>query len=121
MNAPHRSPAGSQVSSQIQVDSSIHDQLLSWASRRAKSDYEVCVLLLAAARSDVHRALGFATTVQYGASVTSMSLRQVRERLRVGKALESLPALARFSKELGLKFGASACSGWRRKLGGHTL
>ena len=95
MNAPHRSPAGSQVSSQIQVDSSIHDQLLSWASRRAKSDYEVCVLLLAAARSDVHRALGFATTVQYGASVTSMSLRQVRERLRVGKALESLPTLAR--------------------------
>ena len=53
------------------------------------------MLLLAAARSDVHRALGFATAVQYGASVTSMSLRQVRERLRVGKALESLPTLAR--------------------------
>ena len=87
MNAPHRDPLSS-------VDSSIHEQLVSWAARRAKSDHECCVLLLAAARSGVHRVLGFATAVQYGAAVTEMSTRQVRERLRVAKALESLPEIS---------------------------
>jgi len=84
MNAPHR---------RTSVSDSIHERLVRWATERAKSDYECCVLLLAAARSELHRALGFATAVQYGAAVTGLTTRQVRERLRVAKALEALPEL----------------------------
>ena len=69
----------------------MHRRLIEWTTERAQSDFECGVLLLAAARARVHRTMGFATAVQYGAAVTGMTERQVRERLRVAVALEQLP------------------------------
>lgn len=70
----------------------IHQELRRLAKTRAELDHEEAQWLLAGLRSDVHRFLGYGSYCEYLGRLFGYQPREVRERLRVARALEVLPA-----------------------------
>ena len=69
----------------------VHARLSAMAEDRARMDFELGRWLLAGERIGVHVVLGYASYGEYVERLFKMTRRQVRERLRVAKALEELP------------------------------
>ena len=70
---------------------SVHDQLCRVARERAALEHEEARWLMAGLRSEVHRYLGFGSYGEYLERLFGYRPREVRERLRVARALEALP------------------------------
>ena len=71
-----------------------HEELVRIAKSRAEVDRHEAPWLLLAYRVAVHRMLGFANFAQYAERVLGYTPRITDERLRVARALETLPELA---------------------------
>src|SRR5690606_20038583 len=72
----------------------VHETLLSMATDRASSDYELGRWLVAAHRMRVWAIVGYASFGEYVERLFGFTRRMAHERLRVGLALETLPQLA---------------------------
>ena len=72
----------------------VHETLCALAKKRAGADCELGQWLLAAERTAVHLSLGYASIAEYIERLFGFSRRQAHERLRVARALETLPHLA---------------------------
>jgi len=73
----------------------IDQTLLGLAARAGDLDAEIGRWLVAAAREGVHRYFGFASLAEYVERRLGFDARTTRERLRVARALESLPEVRR--------------------------
>jgi hypothetical protein len=73
---------------------------------RAKLEYETCTLLLEGERVGVHRSYGYASIREYAEAIVGLSPRETEERLRVARALETLPEVAERFRSAGLTFTA---------------
>ncbi len=73
----------------------IDQTLLGLAARAGDLDAEIGRWLVAAAREGVHRHFGFASLAEYVERRLGFDARTTRERLRVARALESLPEVRR--------------------------
>jgi len=73
----------------------IDQTLLGLAARAGDLDAEIGRWLVAAAHEGVHRHLGFASFAEYVERRLGFDARTTRERLRVARALESLPEVRR--------------------------
>lgn len=73
---------------------------------RARLEYETCVLLLEGERVGVHRSYGYASIREYAEAVVGLSPRETEERLRVARALQTLPSVAERFRTAELKFSA---------------
>ncbi len=73
----------------------IDQTLLGLAARAGDLDAEIGRWLIAAAREGVHRHFGFASLAEYVERRLGFDARTTRERLRVARALESLPEVRR--------------------------
>lgn len=73
---------------------------------RSRLEYETCVLLLEGERVGVHRSYGYASMREYAEAVVGLSPRETEERLRVARALETLPAVAERFRSAELRFTA---------------
>ncbi len=73
----------------------IDQALLGLAARAGDLDAEIGRWLVAAAREGVHRHFGFASLAEYVERRLGFDARTTRERLRVARALESLPEVRR--------------------------
>ena len=71
----------------------IDQTLLGLAARVGDLDAEIGRWLVAAAREGVHRHFGFASLAEYVERRLGFDARTTRERLRVARALESLPQM----------------------------
>jgi hypothetical protein len=71
----------------------IHERLMELSRAQAAMDYEIDRWLLAALRARVDERLGYASVLEYGERLFGYTRRVVAERLRVGRALETLPRL----------------------------
>jgi hypothetical protein len=71
----------------------IHERLMELARAQAAHDYEIDRWLLAALRARVDERLGYGSVLEYGERLFGYTRRVVAERLRVGRALETLPRL----------------------------
>lgn len=69
------------------------------ARARAASDYQICLWLECGFRLEVHRRYAYASFREYSERVFQLSGRQTEDRLRVARALPSLPVLARAFRE----------------------
>ncbi|MFZ5891815.1 MAG: HNH endonuclease [Myxococcota bacterium] len=69
---------------------SVHERVVSFAKRRAGLEWEEGRLLCEALRAGVHRRLGFASFSEYVGRLFGYNGRLVKEKLRVGQALEPL-------------------------------
>lgn len=72
----------------------VHLRLSKMAKDRAETDYEMGRWLLAGERIGAHIVLGYASYGEYIERLFGFKRTQVRERLRVAKALEELPLMA---------------------------
>src|SRR4029453_9959517 len=72
----------------------IHERISELAKARAALDEEQGRLLLAAWRANVHSHLGYATMTEYVERLFGCGPREAEERLRVARALETLPDTA---------------------------
>ena len=70
----------------------LHERLVSFARRRARLEWEEGRLLWEAAQAGVHRRLGFAAFAEYVERLFGYNGRLVKEKLRVARALDALPA-----------------------------
>jgi len=73
----------------------IDQTLLGLAARAGDLDAEIGRWLVAAARESIHRHFGFASLAEYVERRLGFDARTTRERLRVARALESLPEVRR--------------------------
>jgi hypothetical protein len=73
---------------------------------RSKLEYETCVLLLEGERVGVHRSYGYSSIREYAETVVGLSPRETEERLRVARALETLPEVAEQFRSAALTFTA---------------
>jgi hypothetical protein len=71
----------------------IHEKLGRLAKEKAVFEAELGRSLLLGEREAVHRHLGFATYAEYLERLFGFSPREVKERLRVARALEELPCM----------------------------
>jgi hypothetical protein len=71
----------------------IHERLGRLAKEKAVFEAELGRSLLLGEREAVHRHLGFATYAEYLERLFGFSPREVKERLRVARALEELPCM----------------------------
>jgi len=71
----------------------VHQRLVSLGQDRATHEHQICRWLLAAERLRVHARAGYASLREYAERLLGLSGRQTEERLRVGRALASLPLL----------------------------
>ena len=71
----------------------VHQRLVALASERAAHEHELCRWLRAAERVAVHCHTGHGSLVEYAERLIGLRPRQTEERLRVARALESLPEL----------------------------
>jgi len=76
-----------------------HERLVEQKKRRGGLDVEEGELLLEAHRAAVHAHLGYATFEQYIDFLFGYSPRMTSERLRVARALQELPSMARALRE----------------------
>jgi len=72
----------------------IHEELCELASSQASLDYRLGLKLLEAFRCRVHLVFGFGCFEEYAERKLGWKSRHTKERLRVAKALESLPELS---------------------------
>jgi hypothetical protein len=73
----------------------IHDRIVVLGAERATRERELCRWLRAAERLAVHTRVGMASLAEYAERMVGLRGRQVEERLRVARALQSLPVLDR--------------------------
>ncbi len=73
----------------------VHTKVCSLSRERAGLDYELGRWLLAAEQLGVPASLGCESAAEYAARFAGFDRREARERLRVARALESLPELAK--------------------------
>jgi hypothetical protein len=85
---------------------SVHRRVCAIREERAALDHELGSLLLVAEALGVPASLGFASTVDYAARYCGFDRREARERLRVARALESLPVMAESLKDGSLAWSA---------------
>ena len=71
-----------------------HEALSRLAKQRAHAEWEEGRALLAALRAGAHRRLGFGSFFEYVEALFAYKPRSIDEKLRVARALESLPSLA---------------------------
>jgi Holliday junction resolvase RuvA-like protein len=71
----------------------VHDRIVTLGGDRARHERDLCRWLLAAERLGVHKRAGHASLREYADRVVGLSERQTNERLRVGRALVTLPRL----------------------------
>ena len=71
-----------------------HEALSRLAKHRAHAEWEEGRALLAALRAGAHRRLGFGSFFEYVEALFAYKPRSIDEKLRVARALESLPSLA---------------------------
>ena len=71
----------------------VHGQLVSLGKTRAAHEREVCRSLLAALRLGVHARVGYASHVELAERLLGLNGRETEERLRVGRALDTLRLL----------------------------
>src|SRR5262245_60760530 len=72
----------------------IHERISELARTRAALDEEQGTLLLAAWQADVHTHLGYGSFIEYVERLFGCGPREAEERLRVARALETLPETA---------------------------
>jgi hypothetical protein len=73
---------------------------------RTKLEHETCALLLEGQRLGVHRSYGYASIREYAEAFVGLSPRETEERLRVARALETLPEIAAKFRAAELTFTA---------------
>ena len=74
--------------------SKVHAMVCRLGKKRGALDHELGRWLLAAYRLRVHESLGFASFAEYVERPCGCARREARERLRVAKALDELPAIS---------------------------
>ncbi len=84
----------------------VHRRVCAIRMERAGLDYELGSLLLTAEALGVPASLACTSTVDYAVRYCGFDRREARERLRVARALESLPALAEATKSGELAWSA---------------
>jgi hypothetical protein len=73
----------------------VHARLVGLARARAVHERDLCRWLLAAERLGAHTRAGYASLREYADRLLGLTPRQTEERLRVGRALRSLPEVDR--------------------------
>jgi hypothetical protein len=73
----------------------VHERIMALGKERAGHEREVCRWLSCAERLGVHRRAGYASLREYAERMFGLRGSQIEERLRVGRALASLPEMDR--------------------------
>ena len=73
----------------------VHERVVALGAERAAREHELCRWLRAAERLGVHARMGFGSLGEYAERLLGLSRRGLEERLRVARALETLPELDR--------------------------